>query len=206
MRTVIFGNVIENKHEVITHCTSSKDGRSIYSAKPELKTTPEIKEWREIVSYDGEPHYNKGVSKWGAGTWNTGYLNISENESVAIEREVFRADLNEYHLYSDKVLEKIEIDKELMDEKFDDEIMMFNAIMITSNDKLKAYCDLHKLYYDETDCIELFKLVYGDDYYYEIKDGKMVAHKEDRVTLSNAYAYSSCNGSTLCGAITSVLD
>ena len=44
--------------------------------------------------------------------------------------------------------------------------------MITSNEKLKSYCDVHKLSYEDTDAIELFGIVFPDEKY-EIVDGVM---------------------------------
>ena len=56
-------------------------------------------------------------------------------------------------------------------------IQDFNKQMILSDKCMKSYCDLHKLLYEETDAIELFKLVYPDEEY-EIKDGKMTVRKD----------------------------
>ena len=50
---------------------------------------------------------------------------------------------------------------------------MFNKEMIESDEKLKSYCNVHKLNPEETDCIELYKLVYSTDSYC-IFNGKFV--------------------------------
>ena len=43
------------------------------------------------------------------------------------------------------------------------EMKLFNKEMIEADEKLKSYCILHKLSPEETDCMELFKLVYSKD-------------------------------------------
>lgn len=51
--------------------------------------------------------------------------------------------------------------------------------MIESNQKLKSYCDVHKLNPEDTDVISLFEVVYGHNVY-RIEDG---AIKEDLLTV-----------------------
>ena len=48
----------------------------------------------------------------------------------------------------------------------------FNEQMTESNEQMSAYCKLHKLDPRDTDCEELFKIVYPNKEY-EIVDGKM---------------------------------
>lgn len=76
--------------------------------------------------------------------------------------------------------------KKFSERKLSNHIKEFNKMMIESNDKLKAYCDLHKLSYEDTDCIELFKLVFPDKLYI-IRDGKM---KVDKLIHTASTAYS----------------
>lgn len=174
----LFGKKIENIYDVDYKSKEIKDDngktKTVYTDKPIITKDSKVKEWVELCSYDGEPRYNTALS-WGGykSPWSTyKEVNISENESVAIEKEIFRADLNEMHLHTDKVVETIDTKKEEACAVCEAQIKAFNKMMIESNEKLKAYCDLHKLSYEDTDCIELFKLVFPNEHY-QIKDGKM---------------------------------
>ena len=99
-------------------------------------------------------------------------MNISKDDTVSVRNDIFRADLNEVHLETDKVLEEVDINKEQSKEILAEQIRAFNSMMITSNEKLRAYCDVHNLAYEDTDAIELFKIVFPNEKY-EIVDGVM---------------------------------
>lgn len=181
MRTVILGKKIENVYEVNHNWKTIDDGnggvKTVYTGKPTLVMTPRIKEWTEICSYDGEPRYNSNKGYLFA-TWRGVYqMNISEDEAVSVGKEIFRADLNEMHLETDKVLEEVDINKEASEEILSEQIRAFNSMMITSNEKLQAYCDVHNLAYEDTDVIELFKIVFPNEKY-EIVDGVMKVKKK----------------------------
>lgn len=176
MRTVILGKKIENVYEVNHNWKTIDDGNGgvkiVYTGKPTLVMTPHIKEWTEICSYDGEPRYNSNKEYIFSSLGGVYQMNISEDEAVSVGKEIFRADLNEMHLETDKVLEEVDINKEESEEILSEQIRAFNSTMITSNEKLKAYCDVHNLAYEDTDVIELFKIVFPDEKY-EIVDGVM---------------------------------
>lgn len=199
MTTRVLGKKIENIYKVDDKKkkTFNEDGelvKEIFTGKPELVKTSEVKEWKELCSFEGEPSYNKGDSKNIFSLWEPygDRLNISEDETVNINKQIFRADLNELHLYSNKVISEIDVDKKQSEVKLDKLIKEFNETMIESNEKLKAYCEVHKLYKPETDCIELFKVVYpSSEYAYNIEDGKMNAVKISTVKWDNRYIISS---------------
>lgn len=187
MRTVVFGKKIENVYSVDNKLKEIKDEnglvKTVYIGKPELKKETIVKEWGKLCSFSGEPRYNVNnlwltkpttFSIYSArASISDHQLNISEDETVFIEEEIFRADLNELHLHTDKVIsEKDDVNKEEACDELKSQVAAFNTMMIMSNDRLKAYCDLHKLVYEETDCTELFKLVYPDKEYI-IEDGVM---------------------------------
>ena len=180
MRTVILGKKIENVYDVNHNWKTIKDEdgnvKTVYTGKPTLVMTPHVKEWAEICSYDGEPRYNstKGYVFAIGGNYQ---INISEDETVTIGKEIFRADLNEVHLETDKVIQKVDINKGESEEILSEQIRAFNSMMITSNEKLKSYCDVHKLSYEDTDAIELFGIVFPDEKY-EIVDGVMKVKKK----------------------------
>ena len=192
MRTVILGKKIENVYGVNYNQkpvgVENGDIKTVYIDKPTLKMTPHIKEWTEICSYDGEPRYNSDKRYYFASLSYNNQINISEDETVAVDKEIFRADLNEMHLHTDKVIDEVDINKEEAEEILSDQIRTFNEMMITSNDKLKSYCDVHKLPYEDTDAIELFGIVFPDKKY-EIVDGVMkvkeIKYAEIHITSAN---------------------
>lgn len=170
MKTKVFGKKMENIYHVDHNWTQVKDddgnSKTVYTDKPILTIETKIKEWVELFGFDGEPRYNSEYF----GRRNK--INISENETVTVEKEIFRADLNELHLRTDKIVEETDVNKEDILSVLEDQIKTFNKMMIESNIKMASYCDLHKLSYEDTDCIELFKLVFPDDEYV-IEDGIM---------------------------------
>lgn len=182
MITRVFGKKIENFYEVFHNWKQVEDGngeiRTVYTDKPTINKARKVKEWCELCSYEGEPRYN---SHTGWALCNK--INISENETVAIEEEIFRADLNEMHLHTNKVVEEKDVNKEDALSILEAQIKAFNKMMIESNNKLMSYCDLHKLSYEDTDCIELFKLVFPDDEYV-IENGIMKVKEKPQITTS----------------------
>ena len=178
--TKLFGKNIE-------HVYSVKDNRQIkrtecgddivwFIAKPELKVKNEIVGWRPICEYEGDPAFNSLNS-----ISSLNKVNISEKEEVLIEKEVFRADLNEYHLFTDKVLSEKDDNKEDGKECYEALVKKFNKSMILSNQEMKEHCDLYKLSYEDTDCELLFKKLFPG-YTYKIVDGKMVKHESISAT------------------------
>lgn len=202
LKTKVFGKKIENIYGVDHKWKSIKDengeDKTVYTDKPTLTRESKVKEWVELCSYKGEPRYNSNRSYF---MYNS--VNISEDETVMIEEEIFRADLNEMHLHTNKIVETIEVDKDDMIETCKCQIEAFNKMMIESNNKLMAYCDLHKLVYEDTDAIELFKLVFPDEEYV-IEDGVMKV--KEKVKVNAVYADSNLyrvidNASVISGTI-----
>jgi hypothetical protein len=186
MRTVVLGKKVNNIYEVIPHTKeiTDKDGntKKVFTAKPEIKKTQEVSEWTELCSFDGEPYYNySDATNW---LCNGFYkeLNISDNKAVVVKKEIFRADLNELHLQTNEIVEENNIDKEFTEEEYKLYIAQFNQQMIESNDVLKRYCDLHSMPYKDTDCIELFKLLFPNNEY-QIEDG-IILKKEPYSSLT----------------------
>ena len=213
MKTKVFGKKIENIYGVDHKWKFIKDengeDKTVYTDKPTLTRESNVKEWVELCSYKGEPRYNSTRMYY---MYNA--INISEDETVMIEEEIFRADLNEMHLHTNKVVETIEVNKEDMVETCKCQIKAFNKMMIESNNKLMAYCDLHKLSYKDTDAIELFKLVFPDEEYV-IEDGVMKVKEKvkattyalgdvklDSLTIAPSTISACISGSTISNAIT----
>ena len=187
MKSVVLGKVIENIYSVDPKTKTIKDEHGeekvVYTAKPVLNKEEKIKEWKEILNFEGKPKYNSyGTYYSFVGVY--GCLNISENEEVSITKEIFRADLNELHLYSNKVVEEFDTNKENSTYEYEAHIEQFNKMMNTSNKAMQDYCDLHGLDYRKADCETVFSIVYPDKEY-EIKDGKMVCKNVYTITSNN---------------------
>ena len=209
MITRVFGKKIENVYDVICNTKQVEDNdgnmKTVYTAKPQINKVRKVKEWSELCSYEGEPRYNSGYSI----VFGYHDINISENETVKIEDEIFRADLNEMHLHTNKIVEERDINKEDALSILDGQIKAFNKMMIESNNRLMAYCDLHKLSYEDTDCIELFKLVFPDDEYV-IENGVMKVKEKLKITSDSGSVYVDNNGRivddtrTIIGSVNSI--
>ena len=192
MITRVFGKKIENYYDVDHKWEQIKDNngdfKTIYTDKPTITKETKVKEWTELCSYEGEPRYNSNLV---FRIYKT--VNISEYETVDIENEIFRADLNEMHLHTNKLVEEVDVNKYDALSILDEQIKAFNKMMIESNSKLMAYCGLHKLSYEDTDCIESFKLVFPDDEYV-IENGVMKASEKLKVTSDSGSVYVDNNG------------
>lgn len=178
MVTRVFGKIIENIYDVddklVQITDENGDTKVVYTGKPTITKETKVKEWSELCSYEGEPRYNKDFDLYESISFGplNHMLNISEDEEVCVDKEIFRADHNEMHLHTDKVVEELDTNKENAESILNKHVKAFNKMMIESNDQLRAYCDLHKLSYEDTDCIELFKLVFPGKMYV-IKNGIM---------------------------------
>lgn len=168
MKTVVFGKRIEKIYTIdnktVTFTLRNGEIKTIYNDKPRMRCKEKLIEWVELLRYKGSPKYN-----------SCGYrsFNISENEEVHTDEEIFRADLNESHLLTDKIVSETN-NKEKVEQELAQHIRQFNKAMIESNDKMLSYCEIHKLSLEETDCVELFQLLYPG-HSYQITDGKMLA-------------------------------
>lgn len=176
MKTKVFGKKIENNYIIEPNQKMIKDENNcdklVFTAKPTIIKESNLVEWVELHGFDGEPRYNNyGMNIVWVGSY-LNHINLSEDEEVGIEKEIFRADLNEVHLYTNKVVEENDWDKEYQEAGYKTLIGEFNTQMIESNDKLKSYCEVHKLNPEETDCIELFNIVFPNQNYV-IQDGVM---------------------------------
>lgn len=177
MKTIIFGKNIEEIYEVVPNYTEVKQGdgtfKKVFQEKPVLK-----KKFNEIspipiVTYDGEFETNRGSGS--AAFFYPAYvgsININEAEVVNVEKVIFRADIQERHVFTDKVMNKEVFNKEEAEQEHAALMREFNSQMIESNDRLKAYCNVNKLNPEETDVTELWKVVFGDVPYI-INDGKI---------------------------------
>lgn len=201
----IKGKKIVTTWSVDDHKEFKKDGTFIFTDRPQLKSDSKVDSWGDICSFEGDkiPH-NSLDNLFGA--WGCHYaINISEDESVRVEKEIFRADLNEIHAFTDKVISESTEDKASSEKEYDNVMREFNKTMIEADDKLMSYCKLHRLDPKDTDCIELFKLVY-DTSDFAIAGGKIKQIKVEIASSCYDYALSVTNGSNITAQLNSIAD
>lgn len=173
MKSVVKGKLMKEFYSVKENTKVIKvDGedKRVFTAKPCLKQETELTGWEDILTIDGEIRYNQEALLLG---WRDLHrFNLSEDETVELEKAIYRADLGETHVFTNKVVKTDEVNKEECEGHLSKLLADFNEQMITSNASMLAYCKLHKLDLRETDCEEVFKLVYPGEKY-EILNGKM---------------------------------
>ena len=149
METVVMGKKIKNVYSVVIE--KDDDGR--YLKKPYIGKEKETT-YEEICRYEGTPQsVDRLVS-------NEIYL--SEDEPVEVDFKRFRADLGTWYQYTRKVLEEKDSNLKKAEKELAAELKLYNTQMIENDDRAKAYCDLHKLDYAETDYEELRKMLPGN--------------------------------------------
>lgn len=159
MKTHVMGKIVTNYYKLNE---GIKDGK--YVERPNIEKVDSEVEWQEICSYKGEARTSRS-SIWNYMT----YIHLSETEEVMVEKQIFRVDLGDYFQYTDKIIREISKSshKNLTypDLQYNLDLLLkdYNKDMIENDDQAKAYCDLHKLNYEETDYDELLKVMGRDD-------------------------------------------
>lgn len=154
---------IQGKH--ITHNYSVKYERNDkggLKAKPRLEVKDEVT-YETIMTVDGEIGSNS------SGTWSftsislsfdcRHRINLSEDEEVIVDNKIYRADLHVYMVHTSKVLSEKDCGKEEAEALLEKLTGEYNEQVINADEKLAAYCKLHKLVLAETDYEELKKVV-----------------------------------------------
>lgn len=177
MKTRVFGKEI-NKYYKVESKTKEINTNGIkekfFIQRPELTVRIEEKRGKQLCEYKGEPKFNLF----------TGAMSfyISENELVNVGSCKFRADLNEWHIITDKITSENEINKEEAKNELEELLCMYNEQIISSDERLTYYCNLHKLKPANTDCEELFDLVYPNCVFYIDDDtGKLEKYKNNDI-------------------------
>ena len=148
------GKKVKENYKV--EVNQNEEGKLLSKPKIVLDDT-DIK-WEEILSY--EPQYH--TTDWYFITTSRyGKINISANEEVGVEQQIFRADLGDWIQYTDKVLEKKDNLKKC-EKELAPILRLYNTQKIEANPKAKSYCDIHKLDYAETDYEELMEIIDPD--------------------------------------------
>ena len=149
MKTKVMGQRIKRNYKF--NVGLDNNGKLKY--KPYIiELCPDI-QWEEICSYEGEPQLSEEC------VFCKGKINISEEETVVVTKQIFRADIADYYQYTDKVLEDDEGNKAECEEALAMYMKQYNKEMIENNPEAKSYCDLHKLNYEETDYDELMNYI-----------------------------------------------
>ena len=151
MKTVVMGYKLTETYAVDVE----KDKNGKYLTRPRTKLEHAEKEWEEIASYEEVPQSEKTIF-----SGSTVYL--SEDEEVTVRREIFRVDLGYWIQYVDKRLDYIHNLDEIEDQ-LNEEIKKYNESMIENDPDAKAYCDLHKLVYADTDYDDLRQYIKPND-------------------------------------------
>lgn len=175
MKYVVLGKKVQHKYSVDDKKVSVKEnGETIkyFTGKPVIKNETEIAEYPEILRFEGELEINCAFGMFYHYS-NMQHFNISENEEVGIEKKIFRADQNITYIYTDKICEEIDIDKEETETVHKNLLKEFNRTMIKSNPEMDRYCELHHLNYGMTDCFELFNYLFPNCMW-KIENGKLV--------------------------------
>ena len=156
MKTIVMGKKVKETYKV--EVNQNEEGKLVSKPKIVLDDT-DIK-WEEILSYEGKPQYH--TTDWYFITHSRyGKINISANEEVGIEKQIFRADLGDWIQYTDKVLDKKDNLKKC-EKELASILRLYNTQKIEANPKAKSYCDIHKLDYAETDYEELMEIIDPD--------------------------------------------
>jgi hypothetical protein len=188
MITKVFGKTISRsfqKHDNIQIIIVDGElEKEYFTAKPTLETIEDTIGWAEICSFEGYPFFNRAVYNSYYNYTDPNRFNISEDEEVKVEEQIFRADLNELHLRTNKIVNTIVKGQAAAQDWLDNELKHFNRTMILSNEKLKQYCDIHELSYENTDCYELFELVYPTSKP-EIIDGRFCVKDKNNIFCLN---------------------
>lgn len=154
MKTIVMGSKIKNTYEV----KIEKDENGKFISKPEMELVDEDVKWEEILSYDAEPQGNGKVGLFDNDYYVFKEIYISEDEKVRANEAYFRADICAWIQKTDKVLEEKD-NKKKLEKELAAAIAEYNTQKIEDNPKAKAYCDLHKLNYAETDYEELMEVI-----------------------------------------------
>lgn len=163
MKTIVMGKKIKRNYELKVELDDN--GKLKY--KPFIKELDPDIQWEEICSYEGEAHSCLDTSPFRFDL--NKHIYLSEDEEVTVEKEIFRADLGDYIQYTNKVLEEDEGRKSDCEESLKMYIKEFNRERIENDSEAKAYCDLHKLNYEDTDYDELMKYINPDKGIYSNK-------------------------------------
>lgn len=155
--------------------------RLSWECKFEYKNIKNLPELNEIPPFNYE--YGCGYTS----------ININEETSVIVTNGIFRADLGVYYIRTDYILDEREENKEKAERELKLLVAEWNEQEINKNEKLKAYCELHKLEPSETDVEELCELLGEPIVNSDIRNRLVQCKKIDVKLLDMPLSYSYIN-------------
>ena len=159
MKTIVMGKKVTNNYEVVV----KRDEDNKFTERPYITVNDSIIEWEDICEYEGAPQ--REYTLFGGNK-----IYISEDECVVVTEQKFRADLGNWYQYTNKVLDVDENNKPECEYELTKLLKEYNKQMIEDDERAKAYCDLHKLDYEESDYDEIIKIIGKDENYKPIFD------------------------------------
>ena len=149
MQTIIQGKEIETTYSVKV----VRNENGVLTKKPELVKESKVIKWDNLfVPIDGNIEYNTRIF------FGSNHINISEDEEVAIEGQIYRADINTVMLHTNKVVSEKEINKTESEKEFKKVMAEYNHLIVDNNSKMKAYCNVNKIDIDTVDIDDLKKI------------------------------------------------
>ncbi len=189
MKTVIQGKEIETTYSVVAF--RNKDG--VLIRKPFIHDESKVVKWTNLFDpIDGKIEYNN-IHNNDQFQYRKS-VNISEDEEVLIEGQIYRADINSLMIHTDKIISEKEIHKTKAEEELKTVMTEYNHLIIDNNPKMKAYCNSNKIDIDTVNIDDIETL-------FEEKDCIKVAYSSSAdalSALSTATARLSRGFTTLC--------
>lgn len=153
MKTIVMGRKVREIYKVV----ADKDENGMFKRKPKIELEDTKIEWEEILSYDYELQFHsEGYLS------RANYIYLSEDEKVQQLDAGFRADLGCWIQRVDKEIEKKDNLKKC-EKELAPLLKEYNTEMIENDSEAKAYCDLHKLVYADTDYEQLISYIKPDE-------------------------------------------
>lgn len=161
MKSYLQEKVLTRTYSVV----EKRDENGIFTAKPTMIKNTDVV-YRTMKRPCGADFVIEGMigenkHNYSFATWTLKHtINISETESVCVNEQIYRADMNAYMVHTDKIGEEHDIDKEKCEARLAELLAEYNKYNIEKDEKLVSYCKVHGLDPAKTDFEELKKIVY----------------------------------------------
>lgn len=160
IKSYIQGKIITNTYTVVEK-RDTETGKLTEKPRLEKKSSFEYstltkRDGTDFV-VDGEIGFNDTFGIY----WftPTRKINLNEDEAVAVEEKIYRADMNAYMIHTDKVIEETDEGYLECKETLNNLLREYNKMKIEESEELAAYCKVHNLDPASTDYDELVKIV-----------------------------------------------
>lgn len=164
MKSCIYGKSITRTYRV----KLERDTEGKIKRKPQLEVEKEETTFCPIIRKDGEELVVDGKIGHNLSYYSpfsfSNKINIDETTEVCIEKEIYRADLNAYIVYTNHILYEDDTNKEEAKSSLEKLVSEYNREKIEADEKALTYCNLHKLNPAETDYDELVSIIYPENY------------------------------------------